>query len=276
MYRFDKEMTPVFYGPSLIKIAHYQAGPYELCFRTHWHDRVEILRIRNGVLLEGYDDKLEKRFPGEIIILPPGMPHKGITEETSVEYDVFMFDIRTFYNETDVSKKLFSAVFDGRAHFLHVTDNSEIRDCLDRLSQTKETELEALQRIAGIYQLLYLLFEHALLHIDEKTSTNQKFQSVLQYMAEHFTQDISTASLSRQFGYSKEYFCRSFKEHIGLTPMKYLRILRLEKAYQMLMNSNVPIEVIAEACGFQDANYFTRCFKAHFGTPPSKTRHDFQ
>lgn len=52
--------------------------------------------------------------------------------------------------------------------------------------------------------------------------------------------------------------------------MTYLKIYRLELAYKKIKNSDTTISNIATECGFPNANYFTRCFKKHFGFPPTK------
>jgi len=54
--------------------------------------------------------------------------------------------------------------------------------------------------------------------------------------------------------------------------MTYLKIFRLEKAKEIIKNSDLSISQVAAECGCSDANYFTRCFRAHFGAPPSRYR----
>lgn len=270
MYQFDKEITPVLYGPSLVKIEHYRMEPESVCFRTHWHDRAELLYIRKGALWSGCEHEIQEVKAGEVLWIPPHMPHKGITKKEPVEYDVFMFDIRSFYNETDVCRELFSAVFDGRAVFQTIIKEPKLTACLEELKESREEGAGALGREAGIYRLLYLLFEYALLSYDKNCSVKQSFQKVIDYVEAHYAEELSTASLSVEFGYSEEHFCRKFKEATGLSLTHFVRILRLEKAYRLLKAGEHHIGRLAEECGYSDANYFTRCFKAHFGVPPSQ------
>ena len=76
--------------------------------------------------------------------------------------------------------------------------------------------------------------------------------------------------LAERCGYSDAHFCRKFKQTTWLTPTNYLRIFRLEEAAKQLKQGKGTVSDVAMACGFPDPNYFTRCFKTHFGVPPTK------
>ena len=76
--------------------------------------------------------------------------------------------------------------------------------------------------------------------------------------------------LCKEFGYPAAHLVyRKFKKATGLTPMMYLKIYRLELARRKIKNQEISIGNIAAECGFSDANYFIKCFKAHFGVAPS-------
>lgn len=264
-----KELLPVLYGASQVKILHFCITEGAVCFRIHWHERVELLRIREGEIYVGADKEMQCIKGGEAILIPPGMPHHGIAGAGGVSYDVFMFDIRSFYNGTEACKVWFEAFYDGRVKLQAIIRIPEIIFCLDEMSDTEEEKLGALKRVECIYKLMYLLFEYLMISFDKDRKSSSEFQKILQYIEENYNSEITTKSLSKRFGYSEEHFCRKFKAATGLTPMKYVRILRVEKAYDMLKKGERDIGRIAEACGFHEANYLTRCFKAHFGVPPS-------
>lgn len=266
---FTKELDPVLYGASQVKILHFCMEEGAECFRMHWHERVELLRIRKGEIYVGTDKEKQCVRAGEAMLIPPGMPHHGISGMGGVSYDVFMFDIRSFYNDTEACRVWFEAFYDGRAKLQQVIRIPEIIACLDEMNETGEEQTEALKRIACIHKLMYLLFEHLLLSFDKDRKNIRKNQEIIRYIEENYSSEITTADLSERFGYSEEHFCRKFKGVTGLALTKYVRILRLEKAYDMLKNGESDIGKIADACGFHEANYLTRCFKAHFGVPPS-------
>lgn len=81
---------------------------------------------------------------------------------------------------------------------------------------------------------------------------------------------LSVADLARQAGMSERSFYRSFEQILGSTPADYLIQLRVQRATELLRE--VPrlrrISEIAEACGFEDSNYFSRCFRRLKGCSP--------
>jgi AraC-like DNA-binding protein/mannose-6-phosphate isomerase-like protein (cupin superfamily) len=260
------ETTPVFYNDSGIKLLSFTKRAGEPGFRLHWHERLEVIQVRSGKLfVETGKDSFEVS-PGELTLFPPKMPHKGTVPEGSVNYDVLMFDVRNFYNETEAAKRFLSAMVNETARFQSVSSNPEIISCFDAFF--KEREDGCLENVALVYRFLSLVFSHMLISVEDEIPTDATSRMILRYINEHFSEEISTADLSMRFGYSPSHFCRKFKEATWLSPMKYILILRLEKASKMLLEGEYPISVIAAKCGFSDQNYFSRCFKAHFGMSP--------
>ena len=65
------------------------------------------------------------------------------------------------------------------------------------------------------------------------------------------------------------YLCRVFKKHTGYPVMEYLTHVRLEAAYKALESGELGVHATAEAVGYNDVYYFSKCFKKHFGISPS-------
>ena len=57
-----------------------------------------------------------------------------------------------------------------------------------------------------------------------------------------------------------------------MTVGEYLQDIRMKKARELLLKTDMQISEISEACGFSDTNYFIACFSERFGTPPKKFR----
>ena len=263
-----KELTPVKYGPSAIKSLVFNVEANTLCFRLHWHERMELIRLKSGSLKIGYAENEIILKKDEVYIIPPKIPHTA-TAVTNTEYDVIMFDVRSFYNDTALCLSFLEPLFEGRAKFAIKTDNAKILFCFDRIMQLIEEN--TLETTAQLYNIISLLYENCLTNFCVNKNDTVTSRAV-KYIEENFSQDITTKSIAKQFGYSSEHFCRKFKDETKLTPMNYLKIHRLENSAKLLKNGNLNIREIALKCGFDDSNYFTRCFKAHFGVPPTKYR----
>ena len=259
-----KETTPVKYTAAAIKVLHFKCKSNFPCFTLHWHDRIEIIRVKKGMLLiECYGDTIPLKA-GEMIVFTPRMSHKGYTADEEVEYDVLMFDLRAFYNQTAICNNLFPPLFNGNAKFQTIISDGETISCIDEICNSNTPD--SLIIISLVYKLIYLLFKKHLYEIIPEPKT--KIKLIIDYIEENYALELNTATISKKFGYSAEHFCRIFKKATGITPMTYLRIFRLEQSLKMIKKNEYSISEIAAQCGFYDANYFTRCFKAHYGVPP--------
>lgn len=267
------ETEPVQYSSSAIKTLHFSRAAHKKCFPLHWHERMELLRINEGTLIIEDGIHTISASADELIIIPPKMLHKGYTGEQAVEYDVLMFDLRFFYNETIICEAYLPAVYDGKAVFNLVTDDAETVACFDVIFQ--DGAQGSLKTIANVYMLLDLLYQYSLVEFHNKPKT-ASVKNIIDYIENNYMSDVTIESLCQEFGYTAAHLCRKFKKITGLTPMMYLKLYRLEVARKRIKSQETSIGNIAAECGFSDANYFTRCFKAHFGMAPSRYRAENQ
>lgn len=268
MEKYQKELTPVSYNQAAIRKLSFLVGKHEICFPMHWHERLEIIVVNEGKLCLNIGKDVIVFGAGEMAVIAPRYPHKGYTEEKDTRYDVLMFDVRSFYNETDICKEYLAVLLDGGVRFKRVIQEKNVIECFENI--VEHSEEKSMWIIAEIYKLIYLLLEYGIEKLNVQNIRDKATEKMIKYIEEHFREEMTVESLAKQFGYSKEHFCRKFKEATGLAPMKYLGIYRIEMAEKLLKYSKYSVSEAAEQCGFYDANYFTRRFKAHFGMAPTK------
>ncbi len=90
------------------------------------------------------------------------------------------------------------------------------------------------------------------------------------YIDAHYDKDISLDDVSRVVNISPYYFSKIFKEECGLNFIEYLTNIRIDKAKNLLENSNLSIKEICISCGYSDPNYFSRSFKKNVGYTPTE------
>lgn len=269
---YQKEVEPVLYDSSGLKMIRWDnLPPNFLIFNMHWHERMELILVTSGSFhfrLKNHETILTK---DHLAIITPGQLHYGIAKENGVSFKTLMFDVSSFYTKHPITKRLLKPIAEQQINFQPWTNNPEIITLFKSILDNKQAgdTYDSLAKIGEIFQLISLLYRYCLTDEQESSSQNH-FQEVLDYMNENYHEDISSADLSKRFGYSEGYFCRQFKTVTGLSPMIYIRILRLEKAAELLANENLSFSEIATRCGFSNANYFTRCFKSHFNMTPSE------
>jgi AraC-like DNA-binding protein len=96
------------------------------------------------------------------------------------------------------------------------------------------------------------------------------------FIREHYMDKISMAQLAKVSHLSISALERRFKKFLGKTPQHYITEVRLENAKRLLVETTLPISVVAEEVGFADASYFSRKFYQLFDELPSQFRQSYQ
>jgi AraC family transcriptional regulator len=97
---------------------------------------------------------------------------------------------------------------------------------------------------------------------------------VLNYIHEHLQEEIKLIDLAALLGMSSFHFSHQFKQAIGITPYQYLLQQRIERAKQLLKQSDHSIADIALLCGFNSHSHLSKQFRQLMGTTPKAYRLD--
>lgn len=81
------------------------------------------------------------------------------------------------------------------------------------------------------------------------------------FIREHFNEPVTLKMLAEIEGYNPTYYCHWFKQRVGLTPQQYIRQLRIEKAKQLLLESDYALGTISDMTGFKHQSHLTKLFK---------------
>ncbi len=95
---------------------------------------------------------------------------------------------------------------------------------------------------------------------------------VIRFMRANLGGRISLYDMAQIAGVGREHLIRLFAKEIGVTPGRYLRRLRVEKAVNFLRSTRMPLKRIAEECGLSSASYLSRMLKQQTGEPPGDIR----
>jgi len=95
---------------------------------------------------------------------------------------------------------------------------------------------------------------------------------VREYVDVHLSESINLAMLAAVAGLSMHHFAREFKQSFGVTPHHYLTQKRVERAQEMLAQTDLSLSEIAYATGFSDQSHLARHFRHMLGTTPREFR----
>jgi AraC family transcriptional regulator len=104
--------------------------------------------------------------------------------------------------------------------------------------------------------------------------SERQLLQVLEYINEHLTQDIKLADLAHLLGISQFHFSHLFKRSLGTAPYQYLIQQRIERAKQLLKQTDLSIMDIALNCGFNSHSHLSKQFRHFTGMTPKAYRAD--
>ena len=133
---------------------------------------------------------------------------------------------------------------------------------------TKRTFRDRFQETELLHQLLVALYREQI----AATQVHDPVEYGHHYLRDHFRSPLNLKELAARCGISREHFIRAFGRRYGEPPGELLRRLRLEQADRMLRATRQPVQEVALACGFADANTFCRAYRLRYGKTPGALR----
>lgn len=109
--------------------------------------------------------------------------------------------------------------------------------------------------------------------IAEHIQSNAKkvdIRAVIEYINEHFSEDIYLDELAEQFNTTAKYLSKRIKQYLDVSFKDYITQLKIDKAKELLTNTDTPISELYNAVGFQNRSAFSRAFKLKTGLSPSE------
>lgn len=107
---------------------------------------------------------------------------------------------------------------------------------------------------------------------DNSTSKNAYIIRAVNYIKDHYQEDISIKDVCKALLISESYLTKLFKEHTSYSFIDYLTNCRMKKACELLNDDTVKIYTIAELVGYKDPRYFSALFKKYVGLTPRQFR----
>jgi AraC family transcriptional regulator len=132
--------------------------------------------------------------------------------------------------------------------------------------------IESLANILAVHLLRQYSAPKPQLSVYEGGLPERQLLQVLEYINEHLNQDIRLADLAQLLGMSQFHFSHLFKQSIGTAPYQYLLQQRVERAKQLLKQTERSIMDIALDCGFNSHSHLSKQFRQFTGMTPRAYR----
>ncbi len=105
---------------------------------------------------------------------------------------------------------------------------------------------------------------------------DKRVEKIIQMMREDVRGELSLTDFAQSVNLSVWRLCHIFKSDVGMPPIRYLRLLRMERAKELLESSFLSVKEIAYQVGLNDESHFVRDFKSTYGYSPALYRSRFR
>lgn len=261
----------------------------------HSHDYYQIWYVMRGQCIHSIEDQQHIMNAGDAFILPPNLIHKT----------TLMKDSKVRCCEFLMSEQLAAAANISFPKIREITNGisfvmlfqREMQEAKTKFSFSERTQcqiealLECMQeeyRNEGMFyedflqlQLLQLLLLFIREYAEQPTCEPAEelyyrykgiVEDTIRYVKQSYSEPLTLDSVCKRAMMSKTYFCYLFKLQTQKTFIEYLVDLRIEKATQLLVETDRSITGISQDVGFQSSTHFTRTFRKVTGLTPREYR----
>ena len=255
---------------------------YNLPIIRHAHDYYQLIYCQRGKGTVEVGDNSFSATPGKAYLVPPMVMHSIEPEEgmriTEVKFlidsDELSKTVKDLPEEIDIDESISlrlsmkEMVREGLsgALFSHESTNAALTLLLIRLLREHNIRADDM----GLQS--YYFNKSPGKESDPTATADADFLKVLDYVERHLSEEISLDDLAGIAHLEKTYLITKFKEIWGLSPMKYVNTMRIERAKALLCRSDKSITEIAYETGFGSIHYFSRYFKETVGMTPNEYR----
>ncbi len=255
----------------------------ELPYRLHSHQFHELVLIVSG---RGITYTPESEYPlaeASLFYVPRGVMHGYKDVEDLVLYNIIWGADFIGAQLLDLQEVPgYTSVFEAQnLVILHLSPSqfAELLPIVQHLeSETDDLSYGSGSRMLAYSLLLELLVTVSRIHDQTPSDANRNIRQlweVISYMEEHLDTPLKTEDLTKIAAMSPSTLHRTFKQATGLSPIQYHLHKRIARACTLIQERDLSMAEVGEACGFADANYFSRQFKKVMGTSPKQYQRVF-
>lgn len=247
----------------------------------HQQKTWELSYVLTGKGMRMIGEAIEPFCAGEVILIPPEIPHYWSFDESESDTEGKIENITlTFSGDFLKSAQAAFAELVGPVDRIYeqvdaISFGGEtLRRLRQVLSEMKtETTVERLSSLIRIVALISSPEISATVgHPVVEDRRTKRLQQVYLYVAHNFQHPITLEQIARHVGMERAAFCVFFKKMNGTSFFSFLADYRINVACTMLLKTNKTIAEVCIASGFRDIPYFNRVFKAIKQTTPSQFR----
>lgn len=259
-----------------ISIRYYtQRGEYT---PPHWHSALELHYALNGTGEIFFGKKRHALVSGEFLLVDSNVIHHTQCARVSMGVSIYVSRefLKKYVTDLDVCHLECSRETLEREKLDSYLKICEMMKELPRMYILQPVGYK-MRCEAIVMEVMFLLLNDFCTREVETEDVKdarvrERLNEITNYVREHYREPISLEAVASEVGLSREYFCRFFKQHMGINYARHVNLVRLVHIYDDIVNTQDNIMVIAEKHGFTNYKLFTKMFKEIYGCMPSSLR----
>ena len=253
-------------------------------FPWHWHEEIEILYVVNGKLTVRFLSGALQLSEGEIVLIPSNILHSTEAVENypglHKEYIFSPIFLGGSWNSDIMKKYILPVLAKGFDFFVVRPDLPAYALISGLLDQAQEMalheddgfELCIRHALETVWMTIRSELEKAHTDAPAKSVQADRLYRMLQYIQDHFREDISLQDIAHAANISPRECSRCFQNSLHVTAMEYLLEYRIGHACKLLTGSSLSITSVGQSCGFSSGSYFAKRFHEKTGLSPKEYR----
>ncbi|MCE3075537.1 AraC family transcriptional regulator [Chryseobacterium gwangjuense] len=247
----------------------------------HQQETWELSYIITGSGARIIGDIVENFSKGEVILIPPNIPHCWSFDESvhdsegKIENITIVFEDDFLESCKNLFPEFFNSISELQSNENAVSFKDELLDKLQIL-MTDMIHQNSIERISSFFKILELISYCKKMQIVGRpvieNKKEKKLQEIYLFILSNFQRNITLEEISKSVGMQKSSFCVFFKKMTGKSFFTYLATFRIESSCQMLLKTNLSITEVCFASGFNDIPYYNRVFKKVKNMTPTQFR----
>ena len=239
-------------------------------------------------VLEELEQQMEEKFyHPDIHVFSEGEEGKTLDKEVEdsrlmqkISEDISRKDVKQLWYHFGCLKEKYQGNSQFSAMYTKFVFSNVIQELFQedqfRGEQKLEQEIERIYNCNTMAEILEVTAENIRRYeefIDRSMSDSRdEVAMVKNYIYQHYDEDLSLEMLAEKVYLSSGYLSYIFKKETGMNLNRFIRVLRMEKAKELLCSTNMKVAQISEAVGFANVSYFCRSFREYYGCSPESYR----
>jgi AraC-like ligand binding domain./Bacterial regulatory helix-turn-helix proteins, AraC family. len=261
--------------PFRLLINHEQNFTYP----AHWHNACELIYVVKNSFSVIVNSQTYNLNEGDILFIPGGQIHEFCDEPPTGKRVFINFELIQFNSlgMNSLDQSLLSDIQKITPESSAVYDNVK-EEILKIVSEhNSETEMSKLYYTARLMDIIFMLCKNSNLNKTKASGKDkilafEKIRKSIDFIHNHYNENIRLKDAANAAGYSECYFSRFFKEVTEVSFHQYLNEYRVKKAEYLLTSCGYSISETAYAAGFGSVASFERIFRCVKGCSPTEFR----